>query len=410
MSNPEHDQPLTGVRVLDMSEGVSGPFCAKILADYGASVVKVEPVTGDTARAAGPFPDDRPDPERSGLFAHLNANKRGMAVDFRSASGARMIAGLARWGDVVIHSWASGQSPAGMEPAELLQAHPQLVIGSITPFGLSGPYSSYVMTEIVAFAMGGPMNASGVPEREPVKLVGNAVLMQSGATAASAVLAALWHAQETGVGQIVDVANYETQNGSLDRRRYYLLAYQYSGYVTQRSPMVGSARVTVGGRYQARDGRSIATGLVWAPHMARMMSVIAKQDSELRALFEKFGDALLTTRPKQLNEAIAAWAATRTAREAMREAQAAGWPVVVVNDPLTLLSDEHLGERGFFVSGDSAFGPISYCGAPWRIDGGGWKFKSRAPRLGEHTEEILRTILELRPSEINALRTEGVIA
>src|SRR5690606_38508507 len=128
-------------------------------------------------------------------------------------------------------------------------------------------------TEIVAFAMGG-MSASGVIDREPVKLAGNAVLMQSGATACVATLGALFHAVERGVGQHVDVATFETQNGSLDRRRYYLLSYEYSGSVVQRAHVVGAGRPAAGGRFECADGRMVTTGRIWPDHVGRMVQVL----------------------------------------------------------------------------------------------------------------------------------------
>jgi CoA:oxalate CoA-transferase len=394
--------------VVDLSQGVAGPFCAAILAEHGASVVKVEPPGGDPTRRRGPFPGDRPDPECSGLFLHLNRNKRGVVVDPERPEGVDLVHGLVAAADVVIDSWIPGTAPAGLEPEALRHGRSDLVVTSVTPFGQTGPYAGYAMTEIVAFAMGGPMNSSGVPEREPVKMAGDVVQMQSGSTAASATLGALWHATGTGVGQHVDVATYETQNGSLDRRRYYLLSYQYSGWVTQRAHKVGVARIAVGGRFPTKDDRVLTTGAVWAAHLPRMVSVLG--DDDLTARFAERGEVLVVEEPERVNAAIAAWAGAREARAAMREAQAAGWPVVVVNDPKTLLSDEHLVARGFWVEGESPVGPIPYCGPGWQVQGGAPPVVRQAPRLGQHTDEVLGTVLGLDAARLAELREKGVIA
>jgi CoA:oxalate CoA-transferase len=394
--------------VVDLSQGVAGPFCAAILAEHGASVVKVEPPGGDPTRRRGPFPGDRPDPECSGLFLHLNRNKRGVVVDPGRPEGVDLVHGLVAAADVVIDSWIPGTAPAGLEPEALRRGRSDLVVTSVTPFGQTGPYAGYAMTEIVAFAMGGPMNSSGVPEREPVKMAGDVVQMQSGSTAASATLGALWHATGTGVGQHVDVATYETQNGSLDRRRYYLLSYQYSGWVTQRAHKVGVARIAVGGRFPTKDDRVLTTGAVWAAHLPRMVSVLG--DDDLAARFAERGEVLVVEEPERVNAAIAAWAGAREARAAMREAQAAGWPVVVVNDPKTLLSDEHLVARGFWVEGESPVGPIPYCGPGWQVRGGPEPVVRPAPRLGQHTDEVLAEVLGLDEARLADLRGEGVIA
>jgi crotonobetainyl-CoA:carnitine CoA-transferase CaiB-like acyl-CoA transferase len=399
--------PLDGVRVVDLSQGVAGPFCARLLADYGAAVIKVEPPEGDESRRAGPFPGDRPDPARSGLFLHLNTNKRGIVVDYRQPAGVDVVRRLVDRADVVIESARPADvAGTGLAPTALLDGRTDLVVTSVTPFGQDGPYRDYRMSEIVAFAMGGPMNSSGSPDREPVKMAGNAVQMQSGATALTATLGALFHAQATGRGQHVDVATYETQNGSLDRRRYYLLSYQYSGYVTQRAHKVGAGRIAVGGRFPTRDGRMITTGAVWPTHLPRMVSVLA--DEELSARFAEQGEELVVARPELVNAAIARWAGARAARAAMREAQAAGWPVVVVNDPRSLLSDEHLVARGFWVRGDSPMGPVPHTGAPWKVDGGGWSLRRPAPALGEHTDEVLDEA-GLDGAAVAGLRTGGVV-
>ncbi|WP_433502776.1 CaiB/BaiF CoA transferase family protein [Pseudonocardia halophobica] len=400
--------PLDGVHVVDLSQGVAGPFCAELLGEQGATVTKVEPPGGDPTRRRGPFPGDRPDPECSGLFLHLNRHKRGIVVDPGSPDGVDLLRRLVAAADVVVDSWTPGAAPTGLEPESLRAQRPDLVVTSVTPFGQTGPYRDYQMTEIVAFAMGGPMNSSGLPDREPVKMAGDVVLMQSGCTAASATLGALWHAQERGVGQHVDVATYETQNGSLDRRRYYLLSYQYSGYVTQRAHKVGAARIAIGGRFPTKDDRMITTGAVWAAHLPRMVDVLG--DSELQRRFAERGETLVVEEPEWINAAIAAWAAGRTARTAMREAQRAGWPVVVVNDPKTLLSDEHLVARGFWVRGGSPVGPIPYCGPGWRVTDDPVPAVREAPRLGEHTDEVLSQVLGLDAARIAELREKEVIA
>jgi crotonobetainyl-CoA:carnitine CoA-transferase CaiB-like acyl-CoA transferase len=404
------DGPLQGIRVLDLSEGIAGPFCTKVLADYGAEVIKVERPGGDAARTMGPFPPNTRAPDAGGLFLHLNTNKLGVVIDIDRPAGADVMRDLIGVAQVIVESRPPGAlAERGLDPAALIVARPDLVVTSVTPFGQTGPYRHYQMTEIVAYAMGGPMNASGNPDREPVKLAGNAVLMQSGATAATATLGALYHTLETGVGQHIDVATFETQNGSLDRRRYYLLSYEYSGQTTQRATAVGSGGVIAGGRFAAADGRLVTTGRIWPTHVGRMVAVLG--DDELAKLYADKGAAILGEDGETVNAAIARWASARAARVAMREAQAAGWPVVVVNDPATLVADEHLVARGFWVTAPAdGRPPVPYCGAPWRINGGGWALRRTAPRLGEHTDEVLARVAGYAPERIDALRHEGVIS
>lgn len=405
---PPPDAPLGGFVVLDLASSIAGSYCTKLLADFGARVVKVEAPDGDPLRRHGPFPRGEADPEASGTFLHLNTNKESVVVDVSAPGGVDLLRNLIVAADVLVETGRPGGLAAlGLDPTVLLSAKPALVVASITPFGQTGPYAGYQMSEIVAFAMGGPMNSSGLPEREPVKMAGNVVQMQSGATAAVATLGALYHALETGQGQHVDVATFETQNGSLDRRRYYLLSYEYSGYVTRRDVVVGSARMAAGGRFEAADGHLVTTGRVWPTHVARMVTVV--DDPDLRQLFEAKGEAMMATDVEAVNAALARWVAGRPGRTAMREAQSRGWPVVVVNDPLSLLSDDHLLARGFWVTAaHPVAGPLPYCGPPWRIDGGGWSLRRAAPTLGQDTDTVLADLAGCWTDRIADLRAAGV--
>jgi crotonobetainyl-CoA:carnitine CoA-transferase CaiB-like acyl-CoA transferase len=402
-------QPLTGLFVVDFTEGVAGPNCTKLLADFGARVVKVERPGGDPARTMAPFPDDQPDSEKSGLFLHLNTNKESVVIDVSNPEGAGIARTMALRADVVVESSRPGTMAGfGLGPADMMTSNPRLVFTSVTPFGQTGPYRDWEMTEIVAFGMGG-MSASGSLEREPVKLVGNVVLMQSGATACVATLGALFHAEEHGEGQHVDVATFETQNGTLDRRRYYLLSYEYSGTIGERAAVVGVGRPAAGGRFECADGQMVTTGRIWPDHVGRMVTVL--DDPELTRLWEDMGLDLMTEHPDLINRLVAAWAAARESRAAMREAQTAGWPVVVVNDPLLLLSDDHLRARGFWVTADHpAAGALPYTGPPWRMDGGGWSIRRTSPLLGQDTDVVLAELAGLSGGEILRLRASGAVA
>lgn len=402
-------QPLAGLVVLDLTEWIAGPYCTKLLADFGARVVKVERPGGDPARVMGPFPDDRPNPERSGMFLHLNTNKESVVVDIAKPDGAAIVRSLAACADVVVESSKPGTlDAAGLAPRDLLADNPALVITSVTAFGQTGPYRDWEMTDIVAFAMGG-MSASGVNDREPVKLIGNAVLMQSGATACVATLGALFHAQERGAGQHVDVATFETQNGSLDRRRYYLLSYEYSGTVAQRAAVVGAGRPAAGGRFECADGKLVTTGRIWPDHVGRMVKVL--DDPTLTRRFGAEGLDVMADDPDLVNRVLATWCAARPARVAMREAQAAGWPVVAVNDPQLLLSDDHLQARGFWVTATHPVaGALPHTGPPWRIDGDGWAIKRTAPTLGQDTDAVLGELAARSPDDIADLRAREIVA
>ena len=239
---------LTGLKVLDFTHFVSGPYCTKLLADYGAEVIKVEPPGGDGARRMGPFPNDKPDPEQSGLFLHLNTNKRSIVIDLKQTGASGLTERLALWADVVVESFRPGVADRlGIGFQRLISINPRLNYTSISNFGQNGPYRDYRGSEIVFYGMGGEMHSTGLADREPLKLGGQVGLYQAGAVAAVATMGATLagafdpddQAEETR-GQHIDIAILETQLGSVDRRQSALLAHQYTGELSHRPASGGS--------------------------------------------------------------------------------------------------------------------------------------------------------------------------
>ena len=179
------DQALSHIKVLDFTQHLAGPYCTKLMADQGADVIKVErPGIGDVARRAGPFPGDAPHPEKSGLFLHLNTNKRGITLDLAAESGRDIARQLAAEADLVVESFRPGAMASfGLDYQALKAVNPDLVMTSISNFGQTGPYRDYRGSDIIFYAMGGEMSATGLPEREPLKLGPNSTLYQAGAAA-----------------------------------------------------------------------------------------------------------------------------------------------------------------------------------------------------------------------------------
>src|SRR4030042_6642361 len=164
------DSALDGIRVIELAQGVAGPYCGKLLADAGAEVVKVEPPeTGDPSRNLGPFPGDMPDGEKSGLYLHLNTNKKSVSLDIGTASGGMILKRLLAKTDILIESYPPGQlAGLGLGYDDLKEELPDLVYCSITPFGQTGPYRDYPANSIALMALSGPMYVSGHPDREPL--------------------------------------------------------------------------------------------------------------------------------------------------------------------------------------------------------------------------------------------------
>ena len=233
-------QALEGVRVLDLTRHVAGPFCTKLLADYGADVIKIEfPGRGDLARWIAPFAGDAPHPERSGLFLHLNTNKRSVTLNLKTGSGRAIFLKMVRSADIVVENFRPRVMPAlGLDFATLSQIKPDLVMTSISNFGQTGPCRDWKASDLILYAMGHEMWSTGQPDCEPAGMANKLSLHIAGQVACMATLGAFYGAQFQGVGQQVDLSIMEVLASSIDRRAPSLLAYQYCGERAVRTPSV----------------------------------------------------------------------------------------------------------------------------------------------------------------------------
>ena len=207
---------LDGVKVLDLSQDIAGSFCARLLADYGAEVLKLEPPGGAALRRMGPFFQDDPHPEKSLFFLVLNLNKKGATINLESATGRAIFKELIEHVDVVVESYQPGYlASLGLGYDDLEQLNPGLVMTSITPFGQDGPYSQYQGEEIVSYAMGMIMSVSGIQGREPLKHGGFQAQYEGGLNGAAATAMALFSQVNTGEGQHIDVSVTECVASSM---------------------------------------------------------------------------------------------------------------------------------------------------------------------------------------------------
>ena len=208
---PDPPAPLDDVRVLDLSEGVAGPFGTKLLAALGAGVVKVEPPgRGDLARSRPPFPGDDPHPETSGLFLYLNTSKRSVTLDLTQASGRALCRRLVEWADVVVEGFAPGRLDQwGLGYQALEAVRPGIVLVSVTDFGQNGPYRDWEASDLTALALGGSLYIAGRADRESIKIGGRPAQFFAGLSAFSGAMVALHYRDAGGEGQHVDVAMHE---------------------------------------------------------------------------------------------------------------------------------------------------------------------------------------------------------
>jgi CoA:oxalate CoA-transferase len=187
------EQPFSDIKVLDFTWHISGPYCTKLLADYGAEVIKVErPGERDPARCVGPFLDDDPHPEKSLLFSHLNLNKKGVSLNLKSGTGRKIILELVKEMDVVVESFSPGvMERLGLNYERLKKVNPKLVVTSISNFGQTGPYRDYKLSELVLNGFHAMIH-NGDFNRYPLKKGANVCQYQAGSVAAVATIGALW--------------------------------------------------------------------------------------------------------------------------------------------------------------------------------------------------------------------------
>jgi crotonobetainyl-CoA:carnitine CoA-transferase CaiB-like acyl-CoA transferase len=401
------DGALSHVRVLDFTTQVAGPYCTKLIADYGADVIKVErPGTGDAARGLGPFPGDIPHLEKSGLFLHLNTNKRSITLDLKSKSGQKIAKQLAAEVDLVVENFRPGvMDRLGLGLEALQESNPRLVMTSISNFGQTGPYRDFKSSDILVYSMGGEMHSTGLSDREPVKLGANVVLYQAGSVAAVGSAGALFLSQDDGPGQQVDVSIMETQTGSVDRRMSALVGYQYTGELSARVPF-GAAGYPIG-VYPCEDGYfEVTGGLIYFPRVVRMLG----DPPEL--LEPRWYTPESQTDPELKDEFEAhflSWTLQRSKADAWRAAQESN----VLSGPLNTMedvaNDQHFIGRGAFAQIDHPLaGSLKYPGRPFVMTESPWEIRRPAPMLGQHNGEILQE-LGYGPDDQVRLRAQGVI-
>ena len=395
---------LTGLRVLEVGQGVAAPYCGKLLASLGADVIKVEPPkVGDPSRRRGPFPGDDPHPERSGTFLYLNTGKRGVTLDVDDRQGRLMLRELASGVDVVIHdSTPAAAAARGLEREFLAGANPSLVVAAITPFGSTGPNSDHAAHDVNVFHAGGEGNLlpNGLaldtfPDRAPITAGGMMASYQGGLTAAVGVMAAVVAQWASGTGQQVDSSMQEAQLaiGYLPIQRL-----EAEGFVETRF----SRFFRMGGVLPASDG------------YVELLTLEPRQWEGLARLLgepewaspEKFRDP--ATHGAAINENLRRWSSEHTREWLYREGQAHGVPIAPYLTPGEVFESAQQRERDFFREIDHpAAGSYDYASLPFRMGETPTSLR-RAPLLGEHNTGVYGS-LGYSPEQLSCLARAEVI-
>jgi len=393
-------QALEGIVVLDLTDRIAGAYCTKLLADAGATVIKVEPPDGDPVRRFGPFQEDIPDPERSATFLSLNTNKKSVTLDTDTVSGRDLLQRLMEQSQVLIESFMPRRSEKlGLGAAELHATRPELVITSITPFGHHGPYRDYKGYDLNLQALSGVLYANGEPEREPMRLPGAQAEFLGGAHAAVATTAAVLAAEVSGSGQYVDCPIMEAA-GAILATRY--LAYFYKHEVSLRR---GNGRATWG-IYPCEDGYISLNVYSNTDEWDRFKAWV--QIPELDD--ERFATAQARrTNADELEVLLLQFYMENTKAHLYQDGQRHRIAVGLGATMQDLQKSAQLASREFFVTIDHPrTGPLMYPGAPFKMSGTPHR-AGRAPTLGEHNQEVYGGLLGLRADDLTRLRESGAI-
>ena len=402
MTEAARAHALSDVRVVDLSGRVAGQFCTKMLAHCGAEVIKVEPPAGDALRRRGPFPDDQPDPDASGLFLHLNAGKKSVTLDVTTPTGRRLLKRLLAQADVLVESHQPGElSQLGLGYDDLQDEFPDLVYTSITPFGQTGPYRDYKGDSIAAQALCSYAYTTGDPEREPLATAGDLAEYFAGAHGAVAVTAAIEYRSEHGGGQQIDLSILESIAMADD---YNYACYAATGAIRRRyySRLLMSYPNDI---YRCKDGYiTFAPGATGFP-----MNVALLLDRPELADHPLFVDANeRQIRWREFDAIVQPWLLEHTVEEVLLKAQSLRMLFAPVPSPPDLLSNVHLEARGFFGEVEQpGVGRFAMVGPPFEMSATPL-VRAPAPGLGEHNAEQLVQRLTLEGEELLRLRSLGI--
>jgi crotonobetainyl-CoA:carnitine CoA-transferase CaiB-like acyl-CoA transferase len=403
---------LAGLRVLDLTD-LKGHLCARLLADMGADVIKIEPPGGDSARRVGPFVDDRPHRDRSLFVWFYNLNKRSLTLDLSHPEGATILRRLAEGADVVVESFKPGEmARMGLGWDVLHALNPALVLCSIAPFGQTGPYSGYAADDSVLTALSGMLYVNGFPDAAPVRPFGLQAYHSASYYAAIATMCALLARDSSGEGQWegqwIDLsmqeatasavehvaASYfgtgeiERRRGTLHWSRFFRIGRCRDGYVMHCTLGDWTTLVEwVNGDGKARNLTTDLTAPEWED--------VAKRRADAEHLFDVLDE----------------WVKDYARDELLERAQLLRLPYASLRNPEDLFGDEQLLARGYFheVEHPELGRTFRYPGAPYLFTGSPWRVTRRPPLVGEHTGDILGGELGLGAEELAALAAEGVI-
>ncbi len=396
-------QPLDGIRVLDLSRVLAGPYCTMVLGDLGADVIKVESPEGDETRGWGP-PFAGEARGESAYYLCVNRNKRSIVVNFKTEAGRAILHELVKQSDVLVENFRPGTlARFSLDFESVSVINPRLIYCSITGFGQTGPLRQKPGYDFMIQAMGGLMSITGEPDGEPMK-VGVAVAdLFAGQNAVIAILAALQARTQTGRGQHLDISLFDSQLGMLAN---VASNYLISGNLPKR---VGNAHANIVPyqSFQASNAWFVIAvgndrqfqrlcGVIGHPELADDLRFVTNSDRV------KNRDGLIALlKPIFLKKTASEWLAVL---------ENASIPCGPINTLDKVFAEPQVEAREMLIEMDhSTIGKLPLVGSPLKFSDTPVDYKLPPPRLGKHTEEVLKELLGYSSEKIIALKESGVI-
>ncbi len=393
--------PLEGIRVVDLTRILAGPYCTMMLGDMGAEIIKIEnPDGGDDTRSWGP-------PFLNGVstyFISINRNKKSLTLNLKDERGKELLRDLIRKSDIMVENFRPGTlDKLGFSWEEIHRINPAMIFASLSGFGQTGPRKSEPGFDVVIQGEGGLMSITGEPDGPPNKVGASVADITAGMLAAQGILLSLYHREKTGVGQMVDV-------GMLDGQ-VALLTYHANGYFATGKipPRRGNKHpsITPYETYSCKDGYfnlGVGNDSLWRRFCDAMGLGEIKEDPKFAVNKDRVDNRL------ELQEILDAIFAEKTVEETLDGLRGAGVPCGPINNLAQVLSEPQVLAREMVVDVDvPVAGPTKVTGVPIKLSETPGSVRTPPPTLGQHTEEVLESVLGMDEAQRNALRQEGVV-
>ena len=393
--------PLEGIRVVDLTRILAGPYCTMMLGDMGAEIIKVEnPDGGDDTRSWGP-------PFLNGVstyFISINRNKKSLTLNLKDERGKELLRDLIRKSDIMVENFRPGTlDKLGFSWEEIHRLNPAMIFASLSGFGQTGPRKSEPGFDVVIQGEGGLMSITGEPDGPPNKVGASVADITAGMLAAQGILLSLYHREKTGVGQMVDI-------GMLDGQ-VALLTYHANGYFATGKipPRRGNKHpsITPYETYSCKDGYfnlGVGNDSLWRRFCDAMGLGEIKEDPKFAVNKDRVDNRL------ELQEILDALFAEKTVEETLDALRGAGVPCGPINNLAQVLSEPQVLAREMVVDVDvPVAGPTKVTGVPIKLSETPGSVRTPPPTLGQHTEEVLESVLGMDEAQRNSLRQEGVV-